>query len=121
MTTPLDETHRADLISWVRSAQAPDTDFPIQNLPLGVFQTSGSGARPGIGIGAAVLDLTSVAAQGFLSGELASIVSQCQQDGALNPRLLNDTLSSSTPYPVRVTVAKALDLAHIQGVSLGDL
>jgi fumarylacetoacetase len=33
----LNETHNPALRSWVTSAQAADTEFPIQNLPLAVF------------------------------------------------------------------------------------
>ena len=39
----LDETHDAALTSWVASANAPDGDFPIQNLPHGVFRRKASG------------------------------------------------------------------------------
>ena len=35
--TRLDETHDAALKSWVESANAATTDFPIQNLPFGLF------------------------------------------------------------------------------------
>ena len=31
-------THDPQLRSWVESAHAPGTDFPIQNLPFGVFK-----------------------------------------------------------------------------------
>ena len=34
---PLDPTHDPGLRSWIVSANVADTDFPIQNLPLGVF------------------------------------------------------------------------------------
>ncbi len=44
--------------SWVSSANG-DTDFPIQNLPYGVFD-DGRGARCGVAIGDAVLDLSAV-------------------------------------------------------------
>ncbi|MGI9390902.1 MAG: fumarylacetoacetase, partial [Boseongicola sp.] len=39
---------------WVESA-AEDTDFPIENLPYGVFD-DGKGARPGVAIGDLILD-----------------------------------------------------------------
>lgn len=57
--TPLDETHDPALRSWVESANRPDADFPIQNLPLGVFQhtAAGPGPRIGVAIGDSVLDL----------------------------------------------------------------
>lgn len=34
MPYPIDETHDPKLESWVESANDPNTDFPIQNLPL---------------------------------------------------------------------------------------
>ena len=54
----VDETHRADLTCWVASAAARDTDFPIQNLPYGVFRTKRGGpARVGAAIGETAVDL----------------------------------------------------------------
>jgi fumarylacetoacetase len=44
--------------SWVASAQG-DTDFPIQNLPYGVFD-AGAGPRMGVAIGDQILDLAAV-------------------------------------------------------------
>src|ERR1041384_6732950 len=46
----LDETHNADLRSWVDSANDPATDFPIQNLPLGVFRRAASEEMPRVGV-----------------------------------------------------------------------
>jgi fumarylacetoacetase len=55
----LNETHDPQLVSWVASANAPGTDFPIQNLPLGVFRRAGStqSFRGGVAIGDQILDL----------------------------------------------------------------
>jgi fumarylacetoacetase len=55
----LNETHDPGLDSWVASANAPGTDFPIQNLPLGVFRRAGSAEpyRGGVAIGDQILDL----------------------------------------------------------------
>ena len=33
-----DETHDAELRSWIESANEPGCDFPIQNLPFGIFK-----------------------------------------------------------------------------------
>ncbi|MQY43785.1 fumarylacetoacetase [Epibacterium sp. SM1969] len=44
--------------SWLESANG-DTDFPIQNLPYGVFD-AGSGARMGVAIGDLILDVAAV-------------------------------------------------------------
>lgn len=55
----LDETHDPALTSWVESANAPGSDFPIQNLPLGIFKRKGAKepARGGVAIGDQILDL----------------------------------------------------------------
>ncbi|MGH7638424.1 MAG: fumarylacetoacetase [Gemmatimonadaceae bacterium] len=70
MTQRLDETHDAALRSWVASANDPRTDFPIQNLPLGVFRRRGSGESPriGVAIGDRILDLALCARVGLLGG-----------------------------------------------------
>ena len=83
----MDDTHRIDLVSWVQSANDPGSDFPIQNLPLGMFRSPGRGARPGVAIGDQVLDLAALRAAELLDGENASMVEACVQGGALNPLL----------------------------------
>ena len=60
----IDETHDPKLRSWVASANG-HPDFPIQNLPLGVFSPPGGGApRAGVAIGDMVLDLAAAHAAG---------------------------------------------------------
>ena len=63
----LDETHDPELRSWVASANAAGTDFPIQNLPFGVFR-GGPGGTPriGVAIGDRVLDLRAAVDAGLL-------------------------------------------------------
>jgi len=72
MTPLLDATHDPALRSWVESANADDTDFPVQNLPFGRFHTADDPSpRMGIAIGTEVLDLKAVAntlQQGPLGG-----------------------------------------------------
>ena len=53
------ETHDPRLMSWVESANTPGTDFPIQNLPLGVFRRRGTGEPPRVGaaIGDRIMDI----------------------------------------------------------------
>ncbi|HYL88107.1 MAG TPA: fumarylacetoacetase [Burkholderiales bacterium] len=55
----LDETHDPALQSWVESAHAPGCEFPIQNLPFGIFKRKGEKepARGGVAIGEQILDL----------------------------------------------------------------
>jgi fumarylacetoacetase len=58
----MDATHNPDLRSWVESANDPASDFPIQNLPFGVFRRKGSSEAPrgGVAIGDQVLDLAAL-------------------------------------------------------------
>lgn len=60
MTGRPDFTHDPDRRSRVRSANAPGSDFPIQNLPFGVFDR-GAGPRIGVAIGDQVLDVSELA------------------------------------------------------------
>ncbi|MCW5663245.1 MAG: fumarylacetoacetase [Piscinibacter sp.] len=57
----LDATHDPALRSWVASANAADTEFPIQNLPFGRFRRGSAAWRIGIAIGDQVLDLNRAA------------------------------------------------------------
>ncbi|WP_419816817.1 fumarylacetoacetase [Glacieibacterium sp.] len=56
----IDETHDAARTSWVESATG-HRDFPIQNLPFGIFSTADRGPRPGVAIGDLILDLAGIA------------------------------------------------------------
>ena len=87
MSTRLDDTHRADLRSWVESANDANADFPIQNLPLGMFRAPGRDTRPGVAIGTMILDLVATRDAALLDGENASMVEACVQARALNPLL----------------------------------
>jgi fumarylacetoacetase len=58
----IDETHDPALRSWVTSANEPNGDFPLQNLPFGVFQREGQQPRCGVRIGDHVLDLAGLSA-----------------------------------------------------------
>jgi fumarylacetoacetase len=55
----LDNTHDPQLKSWVESANEPGCDFPIQNLPFGIFKRKGKNEAPrgGVAIGDQILDL----------------------------------------------------------------
>ena len=81
----IDETHRADLRSWVDSANDPAGDFPIQNLPLGVVR-HGSSDTPlaAAAIGDQVLLLDAAVRGGLLTGLAAEAAAACA-GGVLNP------------------------------------
>ncbi|MDC7676565.1 fumarylacetoacetase [Asticcacaulis machinosus] len=69
----IDQTHDPKRQSWVDSAGG-HSDFPIQNLPLGVFSVGGEGPRIGTAIGDYVLDLKAIS--GLLPTEVAPALSQ---------------------------------------------
>ncbi|MCA0177888.1 MAG: fumarylacetoacetase [Proteobacteria bacterium] len=71
--TPLNDTHDPTLTSWLASAQAPGCDFPIQNLPHGVFRRKGKSEawRGGVAIGDQVLDMAAASGAGVFSGPAA--------------------------------------------------
>jgi fumarylacetoacetase len=83
VSAPTDETHHADLRSWVESANDPATDFPIQNLPFGVFKRRGSGEGPrvGVAIGDQIVDLTAAHRAGAFGGdrEVALAIDRCRE------------------------------------------
>jgi len=58
----MDATHNPKLKSWVESANDPASDFPIQNLPFGVFRRKGTKEAPrgGVAIGDQIFDLAAV-------------------------------------------------------------
>jgi len=56
----IDRTHDPALVSWVEGAE-PGSDFPVQNLPLGIFSTDAADRRPGVAIGHYILDLDGIA------------------------------------------------------------
>ena len=55
----IDESHDPSLTSWCASAHG--SDFPIQNLPLGIFSVGERRRRAGVAIGDYILDLTAIA------------------------------------------------------------
>ena len=84
MIPVIDETHSPELRSWVDSANAPTTDFPVQNLALGVFRANDGRARPSVAIGDQILDLTAAVNLKLLDAAEAQLVEACASDGALN-------------------------------------
>ncbi|MHA7869606.1 MAG: fumarylacetoacetase [Salipiger thiooxidans] len=55
--------------SWVAAANDPECDFPIENLPFGVFSTGSDAPRCGVAIGDMIVDLAACEARGLLSAE----------------------------------------------------
>lgn len=120
----LDGTHDPTLRSWVESAQAAGSDFPIQNLPLGAFRVGeASAARLGVAIGDRVLDLRRVGEEGFLDGLHADVVDACTGEtlsalfatGRGGLRALRErvqaTLRADTPEGARASATAGLTVA----------
>lgn len=63
----IDHTHAPDITSWVPGA-ANHADFPLQNLPFGVFSLPGQSPRGGVAIGDFILDMSAAIDQGLFSG-----------------------------------------------------
>ena len=53
-------------LSWVESANRPEGDFPLNNLPCGVFSRPGEEPRCGMAIGDFVLDVSALEEEGLL-------------------------------------------------------
>jgi fumarylacetoacetase len=67
----IDETHDPARTSWVESARN-HPEFPVQNLPLGVFSPPASEPRCGVAIGDEILDLRAAAEAGLLPERAAA-------------------------------------------------
>ncbi|ABF11240.1 fumarylacetoacetase [Cupriavidus metallidurans] len=52
--------------SWVNSANDGQTHFPLQNLPYGIFSTTGGAARVGVAIGNQIVDLAALDDAGLM-------------------------------------------------------
>src|SRR5208282_4990190 len=86
MKPVLDETHDPKVQSWVESSNVAGSDFPIQNLPFGVFRRRGAGAtaRVGIAIGDRVLDLAGINSEGLLADESVRLAANACASDSLN-------------------------------------
>jgi fumarylacetoacetase len=73
--TAIDATHDPDRTSWVDGADS-HADFPIQNLPLGVFSRDDGLPRIGSAIGDKIVDLKALSDAGFFTPEAAILLAQ---------------------------------------------
>jgi fumarylacetoacetase len=83
----LDETHDPTVPSWVESANVAGVDFPLQNLPLGVFRRRGPGGEASIGvaIGDRILDLRGMQSEGLVAAESIGLAASPCAAGSLHP------------------------------------
>jgi len=92
------QANNPDLESWVKVPK--ETDFPIQNLPLGVFKTDQLEPRVGVRIGDSILDLKTLHVLGYLDNLPFSIESfdtdslnLLMKKGKIAARRLRDRIS----------------------------
>ncbi len=111
MVVLLNETHDAARRSFVESANLPGSDFPIQNLPFGVFRR-GAGEQPrvGVAIGDQIVDVS--AAAGLFDGPAAMAAQAC---GA---PFLNPLMSLGPPAWSALRLALSRELAAGGGARL---
>ena len=111
--TALDATHDPALSSWVESANAPDTDFPLQNLPFARFRRAGSGERwrIGVAIGDRILDLRLAAEQCPWDGDVPRLLAPLAA-GDLNAFM---ALGGGARRALRSALSKALTEHSEQG------
>jgi fumarylacetoacetase len=103
----LNETHDPARRSWVAAANLPDAEFPIQNLPFGIFRDSGN-ARGGVAIGESIFDLSAALEAGLFSGDAESAARAACGD-SLNP------LMALAPGPATALRARLSDLLRVDG------
>jgi len=99
---PIDETHDPARKSWVESAGG-HPDFPVQNLPLGIFSPGNHAPRIGVAIGDMIMDLGGAGA--FLpdrvtrtlgGATLNALMGLPAADRAVMRRRLSDLLTDET-------------------------
>jgi fumarylacetoacetase len=89
----MNATHRPELKSWVAAANQPGAEFPVQNLPFGVFRGPERAIGPAIGvaIGDQVLNLRACAEVGRIAPEFRQAVSAASLNSlmAMEPAALS--------------------------------
>ncbi|HEV2675891.1 MAG TPA: fumarylacetoacetase [Aliidongia sp.] len=81
--TQLDQTHAQSRRSWISSAHG-HADFPIQNLPFGIFQPHNGSPRGGVAIGDEIFDLKEAVTLGLFSGAIRE-AAEAASGPTLNP------------------------------------
>jgi len=102
----LNETHDPKLTSWVESANQPGCDFPIQNLPFGIFRRKGAaeGFRTGVAIGDQIVDLRALHEARILTGKAADALA------TLTGNTLNEFMAAGQDIwsALRLALSRAL-------------
>ena len=108
----IDETHDPGRRSWVPGADDHD-EFPVQNLPFGVFSPRGGTPRGGVAIGDHVLDLAGLGLSDAVDRQLRELL-RAAEGPTLNPLL---ALGSPDRRAIRRGLSELLsDEAHRDAV-----
>ncbi len=113
----LNETHDPALVSWVASANRADGDFPIQNLPFGIFRRRGTTEawRGGVAIGDQIVDLGAAQAAGVFDGDAGLAAAACS-DPSLNRFM---AMGPAAWSGLRRALSRALREGSPQAAALG--
>jgi fumarylacetoacetase len=103
MPSSVNETHDPARRSFVERANLPDCDFPIQNLPFGVFHFAGETPRVGVAIGDQIVDVA--AAAGLFDGTAATAAHACNTP-SLNALM---ALGPATWSALRLALSRELE------------
>src|SRR5216684_6542437 len=86
MKPVLDETHDSKAQSWVESANVAASDFPIQNLPFGVFRgrDARTEARVCVAIGDRIVDVAGMRTEGLFPEKSVLLAANACASDSLN-------------------------------------
>jgi len=103
----MSKANNPELKSWVDVPE--NSDFPIQNLPFGIFKTQSSSPRVGVAIGDSVIDLALLNKLGYF--EKLKI-----DNSVFTNQYLNDfiALGKSTTNAVRERVSELLNKENVE-------
>ncbi len=110
---PLNETHDPTLRSWVESANLPDADFPIQNLPFCVFRHGHSARRVGVAIGDSILDVPDYTSLNDLAARGRGACSELRMK-------LSRALRADNPYPPKALLYPMSECRLDLPLEIGD-
>lgn len=119
----IDATHDPALTSWVSGADG-HRDFPVQNLPYGIFSIGGGTPRPAVAIGDSLLDLQAIG--GLLPVEmhdssLNALFAMAPERRIALRRKLSELLSASSHRPALAPHIHAqADVALHLPATIGD-
>ena len=125
----LNETHDPARRSWVKAANESGCDFPIQNLPFGIFQARGREWRGGIAIGDMIFDMKAAidgnvfsqdaheAARAACKSTLNELMAMPSQQISILRHELSDLLRSGGPNQQRIQIMAPELLVPMQQAS----